>query len=106
MRAIDVIHVRTCWEIGHHIVEFEQGGAEYARYGTKLIALLAESLTAEFGKGFDASNLRNMRQFYLHFPNQDALRRELSWTHYRLLMRIEHERARIRVCLCWPPAAH
>src|SRR5690606_1640062 len=47
-----------------------------------------------FGKGFDRSNLWNMRQFYLTFPILDALRRELSWTHYRLLMRVADERAR------------
>ena len=50
---------------------------------------LAESLTAEFGKGFDASNLRYMRLFYQAFPKCDAQRYELSWTHYRSLLRID-----------------
>ena len=58
LRAVDTVHVRTCWEVGRHIVEFEQGGANRARYGAKLIPHLAERLTAEFGKGFDSSNLR------------------------------------------------
>ena len=46
-------------------------------------------MTTEFGKGFDESNLRNMRQFYLTFPKRDTLCSELSWSHYRLLMRVE-----------------
>jgi hypothetical protein len=64
------------WEIGRHIVEFEQGGVERAEYGEKLIPRLAEALTAEFGKGFDERNLRNMRAFYLAFPIRNALRSE------------------------------
>jgi hypothetical protein len=91
---VDSIQVRTCWEIGRHIVEFEQQGAGRATYGTRLIPGLAKSLTAEFGRGFDASNLRYMRLFYLAFPICDALRHELSWTHYRNLLRIENEQAR------------
>jgi predicted nuclease of restriction endonuclease-like (RecB) superfamily len=94
LRAVDVVQVRTSWEMGRHIVEFEQGGAERAKYGAKLLSRLAERLTAEFGKGFDASNLRYMRLFYQAFPNCDALRHELSWTHYRLLLRLEDSRAR------------
>ena len=41
---------------------------------------------AEFGKGFDESNLRYMRLFYLEFKNCDAVRHEITWTHYRLLI--------------------
>lgn len=51
-------------------------------------------MTKEFGKGFTIANLKNMRQFYLTFPKSYALRSELSWTHYRLLMRVENENAR------------
>ena len=94
LRAVDVIQVRTCWEIGRHIVEFEQQGHARASYGAKLLSSLAERLTGEFGRGFDASNLRYMRLFYQAFPNCDALRHELSWTHYRRLLRIENESAR------------
>lgn len=94
LRAVDAVQVRTCWEIGRHIVEFEQHGVDRAAYGTRLIPRLAESLTSEFGKGFDASNLRYMRLFYQAFPNCDALRHELSWTHYRTLLRIEDKQAR------------
>ncbi len=97
LRAVDVVQVRTCWEMGRHIVESEQGGAERAEYGTKLLSRLAERLTAEFGKGFDASNLRYMRLFYQAFPNCDALHHELSWTHYRLLMQAADTGQRIRL---------
>jgi hypothetical protein len=94
LRAVDVIQVQTCWQVGRHIVEFEQGGAARAAYGTHLLPLLAEQLTAEFGKGFDERNLRHMRAFFLAFPIWNAVRSELSWTHYRLLSRVENEVAR------------
>lgn len=94
LRAVDVIQVRTCWEIGRHIVEFEQGGAARADYGARLIPNLSKTLMTEFGKGFDASNLRYMRLFFNAFPICDALRHELSWTHYRSLLRVETEPAR------------
>ena len=79
---------------GRHIVEFEQGGSARAEYGARLLQTLASSLAAEFGRGFDASNLRHMRVFYQAFPIRDALRPELSWTHYRALLRVERDSAR------------
>ncbi|WP_130423923.1 DUF1016 N-terminal domain-containing protein [Edaphobacter modestus] len=94
LRAVDAVQVQTCWEIGRHIVEFEQGGAARAEYGARLLQTLASSLAAEFGRGFDASNLRYMRLFYQAFPIRDALRHELSWTHYRALLRVESDSAR------------
>ena len=51
-------------------------------------------MTQDFGKGFTVTNLKYMRQFYLTFPNGHALRDELSWTHYRLLMKVENDNAR------------
>ena len=95
LRRVDTIQVQTYWQIGRHIVEFEQGGQPRAGYGKHLLAELAAALTAEFGKGFDASNLRYMRLFYQVFPNCDALRHELSWTHYRLLLRVDVPEARL-----------
>lgn len=80
-------------QIGYMIVEVEQQGQSRAEYGKALIKELSQSLTTEFGKGFDVSNLRHMRSVYLAFPKHDALRRELSWTHYRSLYRIENEQA-------------
>lgn len=97
LRAVDAVQVQTCWEIGRHIVEFEQGGAARAEYGTRLLPALAEALTREFGRGFDTSNLRYMRLFYQAFPIRDALRHELSWTHYRTLLKIEDQAARAGV---------
>ena len=94
LRAVDVIQVRTCWSVGRHIVEFEQGGEARASYGKGLLNTLAERLAAEFGKGFDASNLYKMSQFYRLFPNLDSLRLNLTWTHYRSLLRLENPAAR------------
>jgi predicted nuclease of restriction endonuclease-like (RecB) superfamily len=93
-RAVNVAMVQAYWEIGRIIVEEEQKGAERAEYGKGLIKELSRRLTKDYGRGFDESNLRNMRLFYQTFPNCDALRHELSWTHYRLLLRIEKEEAR------------
>src|ERR1700730_18145544 len=73
LRAVDAVQVQTCWEIGRHIVEFEQGGTGRAEYGKRLLVTLATSLMAEFGKGFDATNLRHMRGFFLAFPKRDAV---------------------------------
>jgi predicted nuclease of restriction endonuclease-like (RecB) superfamily len=95
LRSADSVQVKTYWSVGKHIVEFEQEGHHRAAYGKQLLSRLAESLTYEFGKGFDASNLRYMRLFYQAFPNCDALRHELSWTHYRLLLRVDRQEARI-----------
>ena len=94
LRAVDTVQVQTYWHIGRHIVEFEQGGAQRAAYGLRLLPQLGQVLAAEFGRGFDATNLRHMRGFYVAFPIRDALRRELSWTHYRLLLRVDSAEAR------------
>ena len=64
------------------------GENDRAEYGMKLLEYLSEQLTADFGKGFDKSNLRKKRQFYCVFPIRDTLCPELSWSHYRVLMRI------------------
>ena len=86
--------VQAYWQIGRLIAEDEQNGEHRAEYGKKVLAELAERLTRDFGKGFDARELRKMRQFYFSFPKWDALRPELSWTHYRLLLRVENPEAR------------
>ena len=89
-------HEMVCcyWEIGRVLVEDEQQGKERAEYGRKIVSELSSRLTREFGKGFDPSNLWNMRLFYLAYPKVDALRRELSWTHYRILLRVDKPDAR------------
>ena len=81
------------WEIGEQI--YKACGENYrAEYGKNLLKFLSHELTREFGKGFDESNLRKMRQFYKAFPIRDTLCPELSWSHYRRLMRIEDTTAR------------
>ena len=91
---INTTMVYTYWQIGRLIVEQEQQGSERAAYGKQVLKQLSTVLTAEFGKGFDARNLRNMRSFYQTFPNWNAVRTNLSWTHYRSLIRIENDLAR------------
>ena len=86
--------VQAYWKIGQLIVENEQQGNQRAEYGKAVLQDLSKQLSAEYGKGFDASNLRRMRKFYQLFPIWDALRPKLSWTHYRILIRIENEHAR------------
>ena len=86
--------VQTYWHIGRIIVEDEQGGQKRASYGKQVLPELAKRLSEEFGAGFDVSNLRNMRQFFQSFPIRDALRLELSLTHYRSLIRIDNPQAR------------
>ncbi|PIS30941.1 MAG: DUF1016 domain-containing protein [Candidatus Marinimicrobia bacterium CG08_land_8_20_14_0_20_45_22] len=117
-RAVNFIMVEAYWNIGRIIVEEEQKGKRRAKFGQRLIAELSKRLTAEFGHGFDPSNLWYMRKFFLFFPILDALRREvmaisvmgasgktsiglgmairreLTWTHYRLLLRVENPDAR------------
>jgi predicted nuclease of restriction endonuclease-like (RecB) superfamily len=92
-KAVNFAMVDAYWNIGRIIVE-AQGGNEKAEYGQALLKNISKQLKAEFGKGFDVTNLGRMKQFYLTFKNIDALRQQLSWTHYRLLMKVEKEEIR------------
>ena len=92
-KAVNFAMVQAYWQIGRLIVEDEQNGENRAEYGKKVLDGLAERLTADFGKGFDARELRRMRQFYLLFSKWDAVRPELSWIHYRLLLKVENQDA-------------
>lgn len=93
-RAVNAAMVQAYWNIGRIIVEEEQKGKKRANYGDYLIVELAHRLARDYGKGFSEGNLRYMRMFYLTFPIRHALRDELSWTHYRLLLKVEKEEAR------------
>jgi hypothetical protein len=113
-RAVNFVMVDAYWNIGRMIVEEEQQGKERASYGDALIRGLSERLTHDFGRGFRISNLFAFRQFYLAFPifrtvcgisaasspaaNRPAIRHtvrdELTWSHYRLLIRVENPAAR------------
>lgn len=93
VRTVNSTLVETYWKIGEQIFK-ECGENDRAEYGKYVINYLAERLTKEFGKGFNRTNLRYMRQFYMAFPIYHALRGELSWTHYRLIMSVENPQAR------------
>lgn len=86
--AVNFAMVEAYWSIGKQIADVQ---GERAEYGKQLLKYLSEQLTKEFGAGFNERNLRNMRQFYLTFPIRNTLCAELSWSHYRLLMRIEDQ---------------
>ncbi len=86
--------LQAYWNVGREIVEEEQKGKDRAEYGNYLIRNLSAKLTHEFGKGFTISNLKYMRQFYQIFEKGHALRGQLSWTHYRLLLKVDNENAR------------
>ena len=93
-RTVNDAMVQTYWQVGRLIVQNEQGGEARAAYGQRTLTLLAERLTAEFGKGFSAQSLWNFRQFCLAFPILSTAWRELSWSQYKLLMRVGDEAAR------------
>lgn len=90
VRSIEHHRTLMYWYIGERIFNEEQAGKERAEYRQYLIKCLSEQLQPEFGGGFSARNLNWYRQFYRTFPNVNALRSQLSWTHYRILLRIDH----------------
>lgn len=94
VRTVDLTIVQTYWLIGKEIVEVEQKGNKKAEYGSYLFKRLSVKLQKDFGRGFDVSNLKHFRKFYLLFPKSDELRRQLSWTHYRLLLKVDNPKAR------------
>lgn len=93
-RSNNSILLKMYWEIGKLIVIEEQHGKAKAEYGKAVLKILSMQLTPEFGKGFDERNLNNIRAFYLAFPIWNAVRTELSWTHYRIISRLENESLR------------
>ena len=86
--------LQAFWQVGRLIVEGEQGGEKRAEYGKRVLPELAKRLSLEFGKGFSAPSLWNYRQFYLAFPILSTLWRELTWSHFRMLLRIKNTDAR------------
>lgn len=91
--TVNTAMVQAYWHIGKMIVD-AQGGEERAAYGDDLIKRISERLTKEFGKGFSARNLRNMRQFCISFPIWQTVSTKLSWSHYQEIMRITNPKAR------------
>jgi predicted nuclease of restriction endonuclease-like (RecB) superfamily len=95
--AVNAAMVTSYWQIGRRIVEEEQQGKDRADYGSYLIKELAKHLCGQFGKGFSVANLKNFRQFYMTFPDLEisyTLCSQLSWSHLRLIMRVENPDAR------------
>ncbi|MEG0990899.1 MAG: PDDEXK nuclease domain-containing protein [Gordonibacter sp.] len=90
--AVNDAMVEAYWDIGRQIVEAQGDRAEYGKH---LMEYLSERLTAEFGKGFDKRNLHYMKQFYLAFPIVNTVCSQLSWSHYRLIMRVKDDKKRL-----------
>jgi len=76
------ILVKTYWEIGKKIIEFEQEGLEKADYGSNLLDLLSQDLKLKYGRGFSKRNVLDMRRFYLNYPKWQTVSAELGWSHY------------------------
>ena len=93
-RTVNSTMVHAYWQVGKYIVEYEQQGKERAEYGKGVINELSNKLVDEFGNGFTITNLKYMRQLYLIFPIGHALRDQLSWTHYRSLLKVANKEAR------------
>ena len=92
-RNINSEMVFAYWQIGKMIVD-KQGGRDHAKYGDGLIKELSIQMTRDYGPGYNERSLRNMRQFYLVFPIRSAVSAELSWTHYKSIIRVEDKHAR------------
>ena len=92
--AINFAMVKSYWDIGRIIVEHEQSGSLRAEYGKHTLQELSERLTKEFDRGFTVRTLQQMKKFYALFPNTNTLCSQLTWSHYRLLMTVENEKAR------------
>ena len=95
IHSINSTLVQAYWQVGRHIVEYEQGGAEHAKYGKGTLKQLSSKLTAEFGSGFTMTNLLYMRQFYLYFPIYHTLCDKLSWSHCRTLLKVQDKDIRL-----------
>lgn len=89
--AVNTILVKTYWEIGRRIVEFEQKGKEKADYGSKLLDKLSKDLKLKHEMGFSRSNIIYMRLFYIKYSKSETLSHQLSWSHYFELLKIEDD---------------
>ena len=87
--AVNQAMVRTYWESGKHIVEYEQAGNEKAEYGSETLKRLSRDLTERYGNGFGMSNINKMRKFYSLYPILQTVSAKLSWSHYVELLKIE-----------------
>ena len=92
--AVSQSMLQAYWQIGKIIIEEEQNGELRSEYGKNVLQKLSDKLTAEFGKGFSVRTLQQMKKFYTLFPIANALRSQLTWTHYRSLLKVNSESAR------------
>ena len=92
--ALNIEMLNAYWEIGKHIVEYEQKGELKADYGSKLLLNISKDLKLRCGKGFSRSNLSYMRQFYIKYPNRETVSHKLTWFHYFELLKIDDDLAR------------
>lgn len=88
VQAVNSNIVKTYWQIGNYIVEYEQKGNERAEYGSDLLNRLSKDLTLRYGSGFSRSNVFYIRKLYMEYPKVQTLS-ELSWSHYIELLKIE-----------------
>lgn len=93
-KAVNTELVKANWEIGRHIVQFEQKGNERAEYGSELLARLSKDLKIRYGKGFGRRNVLDMRRFYLAYPKWQTVSAKLSWSHFVVLLGLSGDRAR------------
>lgn len=92
--AINSQMLTAYWEIGKHIVDFEQGGKQKAEYGKALLVNLSKDLSLKYGRGFSRSNLNYMRLLYSKYPKCETLSHKLSWSHYYELLKVEDDLTR------------
>lgn len=96
--AVNSAMIETYWNIGKRIVEEEQHGEERAAYGKRIISMLSKELASEFGEAYSPRNLHYYRKFYLCFPEKEIVNarvQNLNWTHFRTLLSVEDEDARL-----------
>ena len=94
IKAVNTELVKANWEIGRHIVEFEQHGQQRAEYGSELLTRLSKDLGQRYGKGFGRHNILDMRRFYLAYQKRQTVSAKLSWSHYIALISISDKKAR------------
>jgi len=90
-QSVNAILVQTYWQIGRHIVEFEQKGEYRAEYGTQLLDKLSKDLTLSYGKGFSRSNIFQIRLFYFKFQKIQTLSGQLTWSHYTEILKSQND---------------
>ena len=94
IKAVNTELVKANWEIGRHIIEYEQHGQERAEYGSKLLARLSKDLRQRYGKGFGRRNILDMRRFYLAYQKWQTVSAKLSWSHYIALIGVSDDTSR------------